>query len=105
MNFNAHLKLSYDISKDLSVSGFGAYSYASNENDQFCPTWVWAQGNLYRGEFKSEEWLANVQANYQHVWGIHDLKAMAGAGIRKMCARDSGLQPRALPITIWAIIT
>ena len=83
MNFNAHLKLSYDISKDLSVSGFGAYSYASNENDQFCPTWVWAQGNLYRGEFKSEEWLANVQANYQHVWGIHDLKAMAGAEYQK----------------------
>lgn len=83
MNFNAHLKLSYDISKDLSVSGFGAYSYASNENDQFCPTWVWAQGNLYRGEFKSEEWLANVQANYQHIWGIHDLKAMAGAEYQK----------------------
>ncbi len=81
--FQCSSESSYDISKDLSVSGFGAYSYASNENDQFCPTWVWAQGNLYRGEFKSEEWLANVQANYQHVWGIHDLKAMAGAEYQK----------------------
>ncbi len=43
------------LTNSLSVSAFGAYSYASNENNQFCPTWVWAQGNLYRGEFKSEE--------------------------------------------------
>lgn len=39
MNFNAHLKLNYDMTNSLSVSAFGAYSYASNENNQFCPTW------------------------------------------------------------------
>ena len=83
MNFNAHLKLNYDIWSNLSISAFGAYSYTSNENNQFCPTWVWAQGNLYRGEFKSEEWLANVSLNYQRVWGIHSLKAMAGAEYQK----------------------
>ena len=83
MNFNAHLKLNYDILSNLSISAFGAYSYTSNENNQFCPTWVWAQGNLYRGEFKSEEWLANVSLNYQRVWGIHSLKAMAGAEYQK----------------------
>lgn len=83
MNFNAHLKLNYDMTNSLSVSAFGAYSYASNENNQFCPTWVWAQGNLYRGEFKSENWLANVSFNYQHSWGIHNLKAMVGAEYQK----------------------
>ena len=83
MNFNAHLKLNYDMTDSLSVSAFGAYSYASNENNQFCPTWVWAQGNLYRGEFKSEDWLANVSFNYQHSWGIHNLKAMVGAEYQK----------------------
>ena len=83
MNFNAHLKLNYDMTNSLSVSAFGAYSYASNENNQFCPTWVWAQGNLYRGEFKSEDWLANVSFNYQHSWGIHNLKAMLGAEYQK----------------------
>ena len=83
MNFNAHLKLNYDILSNLSISAFGAYSYTSNENNQFCPTWVWAQGNLYRGEFKSEEWLANVSLNYQRSWGIHSLKAMAGAEYQK----------------------
>lgn len=83
MNFNAHLKLNYDMTNSLSVSAFGAYSYASNENNQFCPTWLWAQGNLYRGEFKSEDWLANVSFNYQHSWGIHNLKAMVGAEYQK----------------------
>ena len=83
MNFNAHLKLNYDMTNSLSVSAFGAYSYASNENNQFCPTWVWAQGNLYRGEFKSEDWLANVSFNYQYSWGIHNLKAMVGAEYQK----------------------
>lgn len=83
MNFNGHLKLKYDICNYLNVTAFGAYGYASNENNQFCPTWVWAQGNLYRGEFKSEEWLGNVSLNYQHFWGIHNLKAMLGAEYQK----------------------
>ena len=106
MNFNAHLKLSYEIWKhssktdfssksassesaskgfedNLTLAAFGAYSYSSNENNQFCPTWVWAQGNLYRGEFKSEEWLGNVSLNYQRSWGIHSLKAMLGAEYQK----------------------
>ena len=83
MNFNGHLKLKYDICNYLNVTAFGAYGYASNENNQFCPTWVWAQGNLYRGEFKSEEWLGNVSLNYQHSWGIHNLKAMLGAEYQK----------------------
>ena len=83
MNFNGHLKLKYDICNCLNVTAFGAYGYASNENNQFCPTWVWAQGNLYRGEFKSEEWLGNVSLNYQHSWGIHNLKAMLGAEYQK----------------------
>ena len=94
MNFNAHLKLTYDIlnrqasdasgiSENLNVSAFGSYSYSSNENNQFCPTWVWAQGNLYRGEFKSEDWIGNVSFNYQRSWGIHALKAMVGAEYQK----------------------
>ena len=83
MNFNGHLKLKYDICNYLNVTAFGAYGYASNENNQFCPTWVWAQGNLYRGEFKSEEWLGNVSLNYQHSWGIHNFKAMLGAEYQK----------------------
>ena len=88
MNFNTHLKLSYDVFRHLSASGakdelnitaFGSYSYSSNENDKFCPTWVWAQGNLYRGESKGESWLGNLSVNYKRTWASrHSLKAMVG---------------------------
>ena len=111
MNFNAHLKLSYDIldrklsddtakpfSERLYLTAFGSYSYSSNENNQFCPTWVWAQGNLYRGEFKSEDWLANVSLNYHRNWGIHALGAMVGAEYQKNIR--SGFWTSAKGITI-----
>ena len=65
LNFNAHIKLSYDMTNSLRVSTFGAYIYASTENNQFCPTWLRAQGNVYRGEFKNEDWLGNVSFNFQ----------------------------------------
>lgn len=51
-NFDAYVKLSCDFNKKWRVSTFGSYLYGSTENGQFCPTWGWAQGNVYRGEFK-----------------------------------------------------
>ena len=83
MNFNAHIKLTYDICKHLNITAFWSYSYSSNENNQFCPTWVWAQGNIYRGEFKNESWLGNIALNYRQAWGVHSFKAMAGAEYQK----------------------
>lgn len=75
LNFNTHLRLTFDIVKDLKLILFGSYSYNSTENSQFCPTWVWAQGQAYRGEHKSEDWLGNVSLNYQHTYGIHHISA------------------------------
>ncbi len=75
MNFNTHLKLTFDISRDLKLTLFGSYSYNSTENAQFCPTWVWAQGQAYRGEHKQEDWLGNLTLHYQHTWGAHRLTA------------------------------
>ena len=73
MNFNTHLKFTFDIMKDLRLTLFGSYSYNSTENAQFCPTWVWAQGQAYRGEHKQEDWLGNLTLQYQHAWGAHHL--------------------------------
>ena len=75
MNFNTHLKLTFDIMEDLKLTLFGSYSYNSTENAQFCPTWVWAQGQAYRGEHKQEDWLGNLTLHYQHTWGAHHLTA------------------------------
>lgn len=75
MYFNTHMRLVYDIAPSLKLSAFGSYSYTSNENSEFCPTWVWAQGNVYRGEFKKQEYLGNVSLDYAYTWNAHTLSA------------------------------
>ena len=84
MNFDAHIKLSYDFNKNWRVSTFGSYLYGSTENGQFCPTWVWAQGNVYRGEFKKEEWLGNVALDFNKKFGIHKVSAGVSSEYRKL---------------------
>lgn len=74
-NFNTHLRLTLSLLQDLKLIMTGAYSFNSTENAQFCPTWVWAQGQAYRGEHKSEDWLGNVSLNWQHTWGSHCIEA------------------------------
>lgn len=75
LNFNAHLKAEATLTPSLRLTLFGSYSYNSTETGQFCPTWVWAQGQAYRGESKSEDWLGNVSLDYAHTWGSHSLSA------------------------------
>lgn len=60
LNFNTHLRLTYQILDNFKLSAFGSYSFYSTENAQFCPTWVWAQGNVYRGEFKGEDYFTHL---------------------------------------------
>ena len=79
LNFNTHLRLSYDLLPELQLAAFGSYSYSSTENSQFCPTWVWAQGNVFRGEEKKQEWLANVSLSFNKSWTIHSFRASLGA--------------------------
>lgn len=75
MNFNAHLKAEISLVSDLKLTLFGSYSFISTEAGQFCPTWVWAQGQAYRGESKSENWLGNASLDYSHTWGAHTFTA------------------------------
>ena len=84
LNFDAHIKLSYDFNKNWRVSTFGSYLYGSTENGQFCPTLVWAQGNAYRGEFKKEEWLGNVSLDFNKEFGIHKVSAGVSSEYRKL---------------------
>ena len=84
LNFDAHVKLSYDFNPNWRISTFGSYLYGSTENAQFCPTWVWAQGNVYRGEFKKEEWLGNVSVDFNKEFGIHKISAGTSGEYRKL---------------------
>lgn len=78
LSFNSHLRLTYHIMDGLNVSAFGSFLYSSAENAQFCPTWVWAQGNVYRGEQKKNEWMGNVNLDYAKTFGAHKLNATLG---------------------------
>ena len=88
LNFNTHLELVFHLlhadgssirqkrtpwKQSLDMTLFGSYSYNSTGNAQFCPTWVWAQGQAYRGEHKSQDWLGDIKFNYQLTSGIHHL--------------------------------
>ena len=84
LNFDTHIKLSYDINTNWRVSTFGSYLYGSTENGKFCPTWVWAQGNVYRGEFKKEEWLGNVSLDFNKEFGVHKVSAGVSSEYRKL---------------------
>lgn len=73
LNFNSHVKFQFALARGLSLTFFGSYSYNSLENAQFCPTWVWAQGQAYRGEQKTESLLGNALLAYDYSKGVHRL--------------------------------
>lgn len=97
LNFDAHIKLSYDFNPHWRISTFGSYLYASTENAKFCPTWVWAQGNVYRGEFKKEEWLGNVAVSFNKKVGIHNFSADASSEYRKLKKTSFGVYAKGIP--------
>lgn len=97
LNFDAHIKLSYDFNPHWRISTFGTYLYASTENANFCPTWVWAQGNVYRGEFKKEEWLGNVAVSFNKKVGIHSFSADASSEYRKLKKTSFGVYAKGIP--------
>lgn len=74
LNFNSHLQLTFNLLPGLTASLFGSYSYNSTENAEFCPTWVWAQGQAWRGEHKSEDWIGNMKLNYDRTFGDHHIQ-------------------------------
>lgn len=67
-NFGSHLRLTADLSAGLTLTAFGAYTYNSDENARFAPTWVWAQGQAWRGEAKQDTWLGNLRLDWAHTW-------------------------------------
>ena len=97
LNFDAHIKLSYDFNPNWRISTFASYLYGSTENGMFCPTWVWAQGNVYRGEFKKEEWLGNVALSFKKQFGIHKISAEASSEYRKLTRTAFWVYAKGIP--------
>lgn len=77
LNFNTHIGLTFNLPYDLRLKFFGSYSFNSTENDEYLPTWVWAQGQAYRAEKKTEDWLGNVSLGWQRTSGSHHVELLA----------------------------
>ena len=76
LNFNTHMRLTLDLWRQLQLTLFGSYSFNSTEAQEFLPTYVWAQGQAYRGEQKSEDWLGNVTLSWKHDSGVHHIELL-----------------------------
>ena len=96
VNFNTHLGLTYRILDNLCWSAFGSYSFHSTEKAQFCPTWVWAQGNVYRGDFKGEDFFANTALAYEQDWGSSKLNAQISGEYLKQTKTGFWMQAKGI---------
>lgn len=82
-HFNTHMKLSLLLNRHLTFSVFGSYSYNVIENSQYLPTSVWAYGQAYKGENKTEDLLGNMMLSYTNTWGKHKLDVLGLAEVQK----------------------
>ena len=82
-HFNTHMKLSLLLNQHLTFSVFGSYSYNVIENSQYLPTSVWAHGQAYKGENKTEDLLGNMMLSYANTWGKHKLNVLGLAEVQK----------------------
>ena len=57
---NAHLKAKAELGWGIQLTAFGSYSYISTDNAHYYPTFVWSNGEAYRGNTKSEQLLGNI---------------------------------------------
>lgn len=96
LSFNTHLGLTYKILDNLNLSTFGSYSFYSTEKAQFCPTWVWAQGNVYRGEFKGEDYFTNIALKYNQTWSNSLLNAIISGEYLKQTKTGLWMQAKGI---------
>ncbi len=76
MHFNTHVRLTGNIGYGLTASVYGSYSYESDDDSHFYPTYMESTGKIYRGAGKTNVWLANAMIQYAHDWGTkHHLEA------------------------------
>ena len=60
VHMNVHLKAEVYLGYGLRFGAFGSYSYNDIGNAHFYPTYVWGNGEAYRGDTKREELLGNL---------------------------------------------
>lgn len=81
--FSAHARLNFNLSDALKFILFGSYTYNDAKDAQYLPTIVWANGQAYRGNRRSESMLGNAMFTYQKQLKKHFVDVLALAGLEK----------------------
>lgn len=76
-HISTHVKLKFKLSEHLNLGVFGAYSHNEVESNHFYPTYIWAHGEAYRGNRKTESLLGNAVLTYKRNFGRHTIDLMA----------------------------
>lgn len=82
-HINTHLKLAFNLSNEFVFTAFGSYTYNVIDNSQYLPTSVWAHGQAYRGERKTESLLGSLMLSYKKDIGEHHLNLLGLAEAQK----------------------
>ncbi|MCL1625354.1 SusC/RagA family TonB-linked outer membrane protein [Bacteroides caecicola] len=80
---SAHARLTFNLMEDLKLVMFGSYTYNDAEDAQYLPTSVWANGQAYRGDRKSEALLGNLMLTYRKQAGAHFFDVLALGELEK----------------------
>lgn len=81
--FSAHARLNFNLSNDLKFILFGSYTYNDAKDLQYLPTIVWANGQAYRGNRRSESILGNAMFTYQKQVKKHFVDMLALTELEK----------------------
>jgi len=80
-HLSTHVKLTFNLTPNWTVSLFGAYSHNEVETSQFLPTSIWSGGKGYRSTAKTESWLGNAIVTWDKALGLHHLNVMGLAEV------------------------
>lgn len=75
-HLSTHAKLTFNLTKEWTVSLFGAYSHNEVEIAQFLPTSIWSGGKGYRSSAKTESLLGLATVTWDKTLGAHHLNVM-----------------------------
>lgn len=81
--FSTHARLTFNVMKELKLILFGSYTYNNTEDSQYLPTSVWANGQAYRGDRRTEALLGNLMMTYRKRAGNHFFDLLALGELEK----------------------
>ena len=82
-HLSTHAKLTFDLTRNWTLTLFGAYSHNEVEIAQFLPTSIWSGGKGYRSSAKTESWLGNATIAWDKRVGAHHLNVMGLAEVER----------------------